>query len=347
VADWQRWDELGKTIISVDPGHKNIVTAVRHYHPSRARPAADVPAAPAPRVSKRVKRRLARERRERDAHQSVYVMRNRHWHDRTGHLSSARTLRRWRVAAGVNGDYGAEELLASSADGYVSGLRKLAPLWEERWAEGRKLKYRRQRFRLYQREQREVARICRELCGGIPVKDCVVLWGNGSFGPTFHGYAAAPNVGLRTKLAQHGLEIRMVNEHYTSQYAACCLEKSRYTVQSEEPTRRMLEYQGPRKLAMEQHVERRRSKLKRHGLLYCHPSADSAQPRRPHVPVFCTNVWCLYERYSQDGPHRCRHPRAAAAPAASPTLLSVRAVNDSPSASRAGTAAHEPQQPSG
>ena len=49
--------------------------------------------------------------------------------------------------------------------------------------------------------------------------------------PTFHGYAAAPNKGLREALSQHGLEIRMVDEYHTSQYTACCLAKSRYSVQ--------------------------------------------------------------------------------------------------------------------
>ena len=187
------------------------------------------------------------------------------------HIFVASKRREWRRVAGVDGVCCLVAMRTSSAQSYEAGLTQLAPKWRKALGRGRKLKHSRLQFRLYQRQPREVARLCHELCGGRPAKDRVVLWGDGSFGSTFHGYAAAPNKGLRDALSPHGLEIPIVDEYHISQHTACCVAKSRYTVQRQQPSRKKLQAltrSGLNKKAIEKVVSR---KAQQTGLLCCHP----------------------------------------------------------------------------
>ena len=116
------------------------------------------------------------------------------------------------------------------------------------------------RFHTYQQTQRAYGMIAKQLTDGQPSK-CIVLWGNGSFGPTFHGHASAPNKKLREKLAHHGVNIVLSNEYNTSKFTACCHYESCYSKQVQWPSQKTLIKQPELANSLSKH--------KLHGLLYC------------------------------------------------------------------------------
>jgi hypothetical protein len=81
---------------------------------------------------------------------------------------------------------------------------------------------RRWKFDSYQSGQRAVTKLVTAILEGVEDKtDVIVGWGNGSFGPTSKGHAAAPNVALRRSLAPF-FPIVLINEYKTSQMTCCC-----------------------------------------------------------------------------------------------------------------------------
>jgi hypothetical protein len=102
------------------------------------------------------------------------------------------------------------------------------------------------------------------------VGSCVVLWGNGSFGPTSCGHASAPNKLLRRKLADHGVEIHLVDERNTSKYTGCCQEESVFSVQRQKlkhaPVDLNAQTPQPRQLSPPHRLR---------GLLYCKAASHS------------------------------------------------------------------------
>ena len=85
----------------------------------------------------------------------------------------------------------------------------------------------------------------------------------------------SPNALLRNKLTDHGVTIRLVDEHETSQRTACCLHQSVYAVQQQQPwNKKRMErwkaegpYGGGEGAVEAVEPWRRRGKLR--GLLYC------------------------------------------------------------------------------
>jgi hypothetical protein len=128
------------------------------------------------------------------------------------------------------------------------------------WAEISQHKYQKLRFRVFQKQQRMYHTIAQELCGDEKPSDCIVLWGNGSFGPTLKGHASAPNKKLRQKL---GLDERLVDEYNTSKSTACCFSKSSYSRQRQVHPPIIGPLPGPHKL---------------HGLLYCSQCTSHDSP---------------------------------------------------------------------
>jgi hypothetical protein len=111
--------------------------------------------------------------------------------------------------------------------------------------------------------------IAEELCDWR-VDSCVVLCGNGSFGPTSSRHAAAPNKLLRRKLADHDVEIHLVDERNTSKYTRCCQEESVFSVQRQKlkhaPVDMNAQTPQPRQLSPPHRLR---------GLLYCKAASHS------------------------------------------------------------------------
>ena len=173
-------------------------------------------------------------------------------------------------------------------------------------------KHRKLRFWCYQKQQLAYATVTAGLCGGRErIASTVVLWGDGNFGPTSRGYAAAPNKGLRRELALHGVEIHLCDERSTTHCTGCCQQQSVFSVQ-----RQMLKrdagaavHAAPAAAAAVAGAQQppppaqppaRQFTNKRplRGLLYCHseqphrspdmtlrmPSASAAAPSSPPLP---------------------------------------------------------------
>jgi hypothetical protein len=84
-------------------------------------------------------------------------------------------------------------------------------------------KPRRWKFEVYQKEQRQAKKAAADLLGDLPRKNTWVLWGDGGFGPTSKGHAAAPNKKLRALLNRHLTNpIVLANEYGSSKTSCCC-----------------------------------------------------------------------------------------------------------------------------
>ena len=59
-----------------------------------------------------------------------------------------------------------------------------------------------------------------------PQENCLIIWGDGNFGPSYKGHRAAPNKRLRYLLrVQCGLNIVLSDERNTSKLTCCCQKK--------------------------------------------------------------------------------------------------------------------------
>jgi hypothetical protein len=83
---------------------------------------------------------------------------------------------------------------------------------------------RRLEFGVYQREQRAAKKLATDLLGGLSPLSTLVVWGNGSFGPTSRGHAPAPNKKLQHLLARY-VPVLTSSEYNTSKRSACCHEE--------------------------------------------------------------------------------------------------------------------------
>ena len=84
------------------------------------------------------------------------------------------------------------------------------------------------KFTCSQKQQRSIHHIAKMLTFGIenPQENCLIIWGNGSFGPCYKGHRAAPNKRLRYLLrVQCGLNIVLSDERNTSKLTCCCQKK--------------------------------------------------------------------------------------------------------------------------
>ena len=79
---------------------------------------------------------------------------------------------------------------------------------------------RRWKFEAYQKEQRAVTKLVSSLSGGFKPSNTIVVWGNGGFGPTSHGHAAAPNKKMQLALSKH-IPLVLGSEHRSSKTSAC------------------------------------------------------------------------------------------------------------------------------
>jgi hypothetical protein len=202
----------------------------------------------------------------------------------SGHSSAQRTRDQWRQASGLKAlDL---QLSASSATCnkvtwdstvYQQFISVMSSWWDRLWSEQGQHKYRKLRFATFQKKQRAFHTIAEELCDGR-VDSCVILWGNGSFGPTSRGHASAPNKLLRRKLADHDVEIHLVDERNTSKYTGCCQEESVFSIQRQKLKHAPVDLnaQTPQPLQLSPPHRLR-------GLLYCKAASHSHHQLTHHI----------------------------------------------------------------
>ena len=281
----------------------------------------------------------ARERQQRANHQSLYRLSNVQYYDMCGFTAAARSQRRWRHDAGLDvldallardfatcnrRTWDTHKYLAwielhyhidpatATATTTATASATAKNWWSQQWEERRKRKYSKLRFATHQKQQRAFATIAKQLTNNRPPSTYVVLWGAGSFGPTSRGHASAPNKLLRHELRHHGLDIRLVDERYTSKYTACCHVRSQYSEQRQQPSQRALRSQPPG-AAHEVKVRTLR------GLLYCvgmhertHSQGDagvhSTNPLLTHQPLLLSSQHQQQQQQQQDAANAARGP---------------------------------------
>ena len=157
-----------------------------------------------------------------------------------GFTGASAKIRYWRNQAGLDVmdeqlsvDYSTKSSRTFSSTIYGSYVSFVVGWWERLWLEQSTLKYRKLRFHVFQKQQQAVAKIAYQLTLGKP-DECIVLWGDGSFGPTLSGHAPAPNVGLRRGLAVHRVHILLCCEYGSSKNTCCCHMSSVFAHQSQQ-----------------------------------------------------------------------------------------------------------------
>ena len=76
------------------------------------------------------------------------------------------------------------------------------------------------KFECFQKEQLATHQLSKDLLFGC-TGPSIVVWGNGGFGPTSRGHAAAPNKRLRRLLSKY-MPVILSSEYCSSQRSACC-----------------------------------------------------------------------------------------------------------------------------
>lgn len=156
---------------------------------------------------------------------SRFNLSNREWSHNCGRLAMASQRKELKLRK-VLGLQEAIDLLAqaTSRSGFVSRYHRhiqariqTADLLQTRM---RTTCTRRWKFWSYQREQRAVHKLCTDLLGGLSSTDTLIVWGNGGFGPTSRGHAAAPNKKLQKAISSHIPLV--VGSEYRSSKTSCC-----------------------------------------------------------------------------------------------------------------------------
>jgi hypothetical protein len=231
-----------KTVISIDPGHKNIITSVRHLHNhvhdmETIKSIWEIEKNQVTRGKKHSKRYICKKEKEIQANQSVYSLSNGEYHDKIG----TKKLTKWhckeRIKCGLSKlDEETSKHCRHTFDNAVysewARLILMPKWWDLIWKQTSKPMYQKKKFDQYQCKQRAIYQLARDLSSGDSIErkpsDCILLWGNGSFGvnSSHCGRDSAPNKGLRKQLTDIGFHILVVPEYNTSKLTCCCHEKS-------------------------------------------------------------------------------------------------------------------------
>jgi hypothetical protein len=214
----EQWQSLDW--ISVDPGKVQIVTAVRHF-PERD-------------LAHHRTTRMRKGQRLKEAGQSEYILNKKEWADMCGFTKTKSKLKYFlsqnREYKEAIEDLGQHQRRTHNLDQYESFCRCLLGRWYTIWTEHARPCRRQLRFERFQRQQRALQQVTRDLLGSrFPRPDeqmagypgVGVIWGNGGFAPGTKGHASAPN----KKLVRHLRRVCLVvmgDEFRTTKLSACC-----------------------------------------------------------------------------------------------------------------------------
>jgi hypothetical protein len=304
------WLEKKKVIIAVDPGHKDLITAVRHlpenfvYQNNSSEISENISSSF---LTKKQKRRLAKREREKEANQTTFTFSNKHYYEMCGYTSAAKKRLYWRKESGLSilDEELSQKHLFMNRTTFVMSLyqpyiQKITSLewWTILWTEINSLKYRKLLFDVHKLEQQAGIKIARLLCQGDQldsnekkhaISDCVVLWGNGSFRSTSKGHAAAPNKKLRDMLKKAGVEIHLVDEYLTSQRTACCHAESVHAKDFIWTKKKDVVPDEEKKEGDKTQKTRESNKKRQIRLLYCHCHQTSSSSTLAPSPLLISS----------------------------------------------------------
>ncbi|KAJ3176462.1 hypothetical protein HDU85_006885 [Gaertneriomyces sp. JEL0708] len=218
--------------------------------------------------------------------QTEYELSNKQYHEMRGTLYRNVKVQHWRTEAKIPEKFddalSRDHKTCSSKtfrfDRYLSYVKVLGAAWSKMWHEYSSLRYRRLRFDMYRRGQSATVKILNDLTAGDPAHT-VILWGDGSFGPTSKGHMAAPNKGLRNKLRAAGAMIVDADEWRSSKLTACCHTSSQFITQRQELSQaKKAKYASLNMQIREKHRVR--------GLLYCQGDHSQFNCTNPLLPNY-------------------------------------------------------------
>jgi hypothetical protein len=275
-----------KLFISIDPGRKNLISALtqpwisseketqkREYRCSQLNRSNTISNE---KLSKNQKRKRAKRNKLFITNQREYELTNKRYYEMCGFTKRAKKLEYWKQKYGIDkldtqlGQDGAS-CRTFDPGTYLQYVKYALNynLWSKYWSFVELPCHQKERFQVYQKQQHAYYQIAHELCfwktdvfkdtntntnrnqsywqskdtqystgkenkfrNGVSLSfnNFIVLWGDGSFGPTatgHRGHAAAPNKGLRLGLSKY-LQIYLVSEYNTSKKSSCCRENSKY-----------------------------------------------------------------------------------------------------------------------
>ena len=192
------------TVIAVDPGHANLISAVRK-HPQNQNPD------------------IFKTEFEKKMGLSKFELKNTTWRSQNGdtrYQQKVSTLNgKMKMQDVINILAAASSRDINNYDLHISARLRSAPIMMSIMQIKNK---RRWKFEAYQTEQRAVNKLVASVLDGVTDKENVVVaWGDGSFGPTSKGHASAPNKKMQMMLARF-IPVVTVNERRTSKTVSCC-----------------------------------------------------------------------------------------------------------------------------
>jgi hypothetical protein len=180
------------TIISVDPGHSTLISAVRRVGGNTE-------------VT------------------SQFNLKNTTWRSMNGSTRYQQSIQSMNMRMGVQK---AIDILSRSSSRdvrhYYSHITARLETSSVMCSVMKLKNPRRWKFQAYKTEQRAVQKLVTDVLGKEADRNnSLVVWGNGSFGPTSKGYNSAPNKKMQFAIAQ-SVPIVLVNEFNTSKKTNCC-----------------------------------------------------------------------------------------------------------------------------
>ena len=209
--------------VFVDPGHKDLISAVRVSEPG--------PELRGPRPSRgRALRRFRRQQVQSREGVRTFSLSNRHYRTQTYSKQSAQVLNRARrkfKMEKVWSDLRSPKVNSLSC--YMLYVATVVQNWE-RIFEFVFLSFQRfLRLRRFQSTQSSGSKLVKSLRSSLGIRKeakVALVWGAGSFQPTLRGHDSAPNKALVRRMLPHVHTVIYTSEHMTSQLCPCCGERS-------------------------------------------------------------------------------------------------------------------------
>ena len=220
------WIDQGPlNIVAVDPGlPRTLIDAIRYHH--HGIPVSMGPSTLPERPSKNQKRRRHLQVKLAQKNRTHFSLTNVHWQVLCGRKKAASRREKLIQTMGMQP---AIDLLAQHSSKVSTSAEYLHHMGARLATMGIMKKYvqakapRRWGFECYRKEQLAAHQLSKDLFSGC-TGPSILVWGDGSFGPTSHGHAAAPNMRLRRLLSKY-IPVILSSEYLSSQRSACCHSK--------------------------------------------------------------------------------------------------------------------------
>ena len=223
-------EEHVRLLIGVDPGRAYVVSVVRGIRSNTAQPDLELIEAPEARegMSKTAKRKLAHKKKLLRKGQEIYALKASRWADMSHRTAAQKRLARRQRTKGLDQVYEALKQYSRKSprpDDIAGYIRCFATHYEALDKEAFARQVRKTRSYCFQQTHRALKQVLREICGDRNPSECVLLWGNGNFSPSFgKGYAPTPNKKLYRYCSQF-LPVILCDERNTSKKSFCCTEE--------------------------------------------------------------------------------------------------------------------------